>query len=53
MEARKEKEPFHCYEPEEAGREGKKAPMGLIFTVMFYKTDFPALSREGRRRGKE
>lgn len=33
--------------------EGRKVLMGLISTVMFHNTALPALSRGGRRQGKE
>lgn len=33
--------------------EGREVLMGLISTVMFHNTALPALSREGRRQGKE
>ena len=51
MEAQKDKEPFSAMNLTKW--EGKKAPMGLIATVTFYNKDLPALSREGRRHGKE
>lgn len=33
--------------------EGREGLMGLIPTVLFHNTALPALSREGRRQGKE
>ena len=51
IEAQKDKEPFSTRNLRKS--EGKKALMGQTSTVTFYNKDLPALSREGRRQGKE